>query len=176
MSRTAQVRLDQRKFGSIVVTAVWLLVLPFFLAVMLSMDYLGSLVGSALQGQPQPLVLGLPLMVIGVGEIGLFSFGPQAFGMVSFLGVGVISFNGVGIVSFGGASLGVVGIGGAACGLIAVGGAALGVVAVGGGAFGCYVLAGGGRGKYVFDRRRQDPEAVEFFCKYIPRLRTALTS
>ena len=39
-----------------------------------------------------------------------------------------------------------------------------------------YVLAGGGKGRYVFDRNRQDPEAVAFFCQYIPWLRTALAA
>jgi hypothetical protein len=36
-----------------------------------------------------------------------------------------------------------------------------------------YVLAGGGKGRYVFTGRRQDPEAVAFFCKWVPRLRAA---
>jgi hypothetical protein len=175
MSATVQNRLDQRRFGSVIVTAVWILIGPFFLANMVLMSYLQPLVGDAMQGQSPP-VLGLPLMAFAFGEIGWLSVGPQAFGLVSIFGVGLISFGGVGIVSFGGVALGAVALGGGACGLIAVGGGALGVVAVGGGALGVYVLAGSGRGRHVFDRRRQDPEAVEFFCKYVPRLRTVFTA
>jgi hypothetical protein len=176
MSGTLQDRLDQREFGSILVTNVWLLLLPFLFAITLLWPYLQPLLATAMQGQPQPLVLGLPLVALGVAQVGLLGFGPQAFGVISFGGLGVLSFGGIGLVSFGGAALGVVALGGAACGLIAVGGAACGYVAVGGGAVGVYVLAGGGKGRHVFDRRRQDPEAIEFFCKYVPRLRTAFTA
>jgi hypothetical protein len=175
MSATVHNSLDQRKFGSVVVTVIGLLFAPFCLALALLMTYKHPLFGDAIQGL-SPLVLGLLLAAIGVGEIGWLSFGPQAFGVVSIFGVGLISFGGVGIVSFGGVALGTVAMGGAACGLIAVGGGALGVVAVGGGACGVYVLAGSGRGRHVFDRRGQDPEAIEFFCKYVPRLRTVFTA
>jgi hypothetical protein len=80
---------------------------------------------------------------------------------------------GSGIISFGGVALGLIAIGRAACGLIAIGGGALGYVAIGGAGRGVYVLAGFGKGRYVFDGRGQHPRAVEFFCKYVPRLRQA---
>jgi hypothetical protein len=176
MSGTISNNLDQQKFGGIVTTAVWVLVLPLFVATFLVMEYVHPLIGSAMEGQPQPLVLGLPLVVIGVGEVGFIAFGPQSFGVISIFGAGLISLGGVGIVSFGGVAVGAVAIGGAACGLIAVGGAALGYVAVGGGACGIYVMAGGGKGRHVLDSRRQDPEAIRFFCKYVPRLRAAFTA
>ena len=133
-------------------------------------------------GREQPTLFGLPIAV-GVGAVGLISVGPLSVGLISVGGFGVIAFQGIGIISFGGASLGVIAIGGAVCGVIAIGGAALGYVAIGGaalgyvaiggGAFGVYVLAGGGKGRYVFTRQRQDPEAVAFFCRWAPRLRTA---
>src|SRR5262245_31805613 len=140
MSGTAPAKLDQQKFGTVVVTALWLLFLPFILATGIFADYFQAWVFSAMQGEPQPSVLGLPLIAIGVGEVGFLSFGPQSFGLISVFGVGLVSFGGVGIVSFGGVALGVIALGGAACGVVAIGGGALGYVAVGGGAYGVYVL------------------------------------
>jgi hypothetical protein len=122
-----------------------------------------------------PTLFGLPIAV-GVGAVGLISIGPLGVGVISFGGFGFIAFQGVGIVSLGGVGLGVIAMGGAACGVIAIGGAALGYIAIGGGAFGVYVLAGGGKGRYVFTRQRQDPEAVAFFGKWLPRLRTTFTA
>jgi hypothetical protein len=123
-------------------------------------------------GSEQPTLFGPPI-ALGVGAVGPISVGPLGFGVISVGGFGVIAFQGIGIVSIGGVGLGVIAVGGAACGVIAIGGAALGYVAIGGGAIGVYVLAGGGKGRYVFTRQRQDPEAVAFFCKWVPRLSTA---
>jgi hypothetical protein len=178
MSEILQNRLDQQKFGSIVVTNVWLLIAPFFIAAFVLQHILMSGPDMLMSGaaQAQTTVFGLPLVAIGVAPVGVICFGPLAVGVISVGGIGVISFGGIGIVSFGGVALGGIALGGGACGLIAVGGAALGYVAVGGGARGVYVLAGAGKGRYVFDRRRQDPKAVEFFCKYVPRLRKAFTA
>jgi hypothetical protein len=125
-------------------------------------------------GEP-PTLFGLPIAV-GVGAVGLISIGPFGVGVISVGGFGVIAFQGIGIISFGGVGLGVIGLGGAACGVIAIGGAALGYVAIGGAAVGVYVLAGGGKGRYVLTRQRQDPEAVAFFSRWFPRMRTAFTA
>jgi hypothetical protein len=170
MSVTLPGRLDQRQFGSILVANVFLLMLPFWVVTYMFQDAL-------LSGNRQaPNLFGLSVEM-GIAPIGVVAVGPLAIGVITMLGgVGVISFGGIGIVSFGGGALGVVAVGGGACGVIAVGGGALGYIAIGGGALGVYVLAGGGKGQYVFDRRRQDPEAVEFFCKWVPRLRTAFTA
>jgi len=171
MSANLHDRLDQQKFGSVLVTSIWLLILPFFVAAFVLQDVLMS---DAVR--IPSTVFGLPLIAIGIAPVGVITVGPLAAGVISVGGIGIISLGGVGILSFGGIGLGAIALGGAACGLIAIGGAALGYIAVGGGACGVYVLAGSGKGRYVFDRRRQDPEAVEFFCKYVPRLRNAFTA
>lgn len=136
-------------------------------------------------------LLGLPLVHARDGvAVGIFAQGGLAIGIVAMggLAVGVLAFGGaavgilafgggaIGVVSIGGGSLGLFAIGGGACGLIAIGGGAVGRVAIGGGAAGIYVLAGSGRGRHVLDMQRQDPEAVEFFCRYLPRLRAAWAS
>jgi hypothetical protein len=167
MSGTAQDRLDQQKFTNVVMANIFLLMLPFVIFAYLCQD---AVLGS--NGET-PTLFGLPIEM-GIAPVGVIAFGPLALGLITFGGAGVFSLQGIGVVSFGGGALGVVAIGGGACGVIAIGGGAVGYIAIGGGALGVYVLAGGGKGRYVFDRRRQDPEAVEFFCRYVPRLRTAL--
>jgi hypothetical protein len=59
---------------------------------------------------------------------------------------------------------------GIAAGVAAIGGAA-GYIALGAGGIGRYVLAIGGLGRYLFTLNRRDPEAVELFCRWLPRLR-----
>ena len=119
-------------------------------------------------------IFGVPMFSRGPG-----SGGPLG-GMVGIvstggLAVGVVAVGGcaVGVVACGGCGIGLIALGGGACGLIAIGGGACGVIAIGGGASGMYVLAGEGRGRYVFDYRRQDEQAVRFFCGVLPRLRRA---
>jgi len=168
---SVNLQLDQQKFGSIVVTNVWLLILPFFVTAFLLQDLWMS------DAARNPAtVFGLPLIASGIAPVGVLSFGPLAVGVITVGGVGLISFGGIGVISFGGIALGGIAIGGGACGLIAVGGGAIGYIAAGGAARGVYVLAGAGKGRDVFDRRRQDPKAVEFFCKYVPRLSKAFTA
>jgi hypothetical protein len=75
------------------------------------------------------------------------------------------------INSVDGGSVGVIAFGGGAIGLIAAGGGAVGYYALGAGGMGRYVLACGGLGQYLFTPHRQDPEAVELFCRWLPRLR-----
>ena len=122
-----------------------------------------------------------------VGGIPLFSFAGQG-GKVRGIGIGLISYGGVavgavalggvgvGLLAFGGCAFGVVAVGGGAFGLIAVGGGAFGIVAVGGGATGYFALGQKARGKYALGLNRQDQEAIDFFVKYVPGLRRAVTN
>lgn len=151
--------------------------LPLILGLPLATTIQGRVADETLFGLPlwniggQPSVLGLP--------VGIISLGGGALGFVSFggLAIGAIACGGgaIGIIAVGGGALGVIAFGGGAVGVIAFGGGACGYIAIGGGAYGTYVLAGDGKGKYVFDRRRQDDEAVRFFCRIFPRLRRAFT-
>jgi len=93
---------------------------------------------------------------------GIIAIGNVAVGMVAIGGISV------GVVSLGGLALGLAAIGGAAIGLLlAIGGLAIGLVAVGGGAFGYYALGGGAWGVHPFGANAQDPEAIEFFKRYL---------
>ncbi len=123
-------------------------------------------------------VAGGPISAGGIA-VGWISYGGIAFGLLSLggLGVGVVAVGGgsIGVIATGGGAFGLVAIGGGAMGVVAIGGGAIGYVALGGGARGIYVLASRGAGRYVFDRTRQDPVAVQFFCKYLPGLRRAFS-
>jgi hypothetical protein len=145
-------------------------------------------IGTFPTGVSETKLFGLPLCVTGYAPgpfpvtvagspVGIFAL--EGIGLVSVggLGLGVLAFGGgaFGIVAVGGGAIGLVAFGGGAIGVMASGGGALGYIAIGGGAFGKYVLAGDGKGRYVLDRRRQDPEAVEYFCRRFPRLRNAFT-
>jgi hypothetical protein len=59
---------------------------------------------------------------------------------------------------------------GITAGIAAIGGAA-GYITLGAGGIGRYVLAMSGLGRYLFTQNRQDREAVELFCRWLPRLR-----
>jgi hypothetical protein len=86
------------------------------------------------------------------------------------IAVGVVSIGGVALggVCIGGLSIGLAVFGGAAIGLLlAVGGMAVGLVAIGGGAFGYYALGGGAWGVHALGGNRQDPQAIEFFKRYL---------
>jgi hypothetical protein len=130
-------------------------------------------------GVSQSQLFGLPLFAVN-GLMRPAVFAVHGIGLVSVggAGVGVIAFGGlaVGIVAIGGGAIGIISFGGGSLGVIAVGGGAIGYIAIGGGAAGKYVLAERGKGRYVFDPKRQDPEAVELFCRWFPRLRQAFTA
>ena len=115
----------------------------------------------------------------GAIAVGWISFGGFSVGLLSLggLGVGLVAVGGgsIGIIAMGGGAIGLVAIGGGAIGVVSIGGGAIGYVALGGRARGIYVLAGRGTGRHVFDRTRQDPLAVQFFCKYLPGLRRAFS-
>lgn len=122
------------------------------------------------------LLPGFPLIDPGGMYSGRLGIG---FGLIAFggLAVGVIAIGGaaIGVVAIGGGAFGLLAIGGGAVGFIAIGGGAVGYIAVGGGGYGYYVLVGDGAGKHVISRKRQDPTAIEFFTRYLPRLRNAFT-
>ena len=122
-----------------------------------------------------------------VGGFPLFSFAGQG-GKVRGIGTGIISYGGlavgavavggvgVGLIAFGGCAIGVVAVGGGAVGVIAIGGGTFGIIAVGGGATGYFAMGQKAHGKYALGLNRQDPEAVDFFRRYVPGLRNALTN
>jgi hypothetical protein len=127
------------------------------------------------------------LKMARVGDIPVFSFAGQG-GKVRGIGMGVVSFGGAsfGAVAVGGMAVGLVAVGGCAIGVVAIGGGAFGVIAVGGGSFGVIALGGGAngyfalgekaRGKYALGLNRQDQEAIDFFRRFVPGLRAALTN
>lgn len=145
-----------------------------------------------------PFMLAMPLMVLATSKVikipnipvgptvlidpgGTYSGTPGiGMGIIAFggLAIGVVAIGGmaVGIVAIGGGAVGVFAFGGGAIGIVAMGGGAVGWIAMGGGGFGRYVLGGQGAGKHVFTLKRQDRVAVEFFTRYLPRFREAITN
>jgi len=100
---------------------------------------------------------GRPRIAKGIIAIGNVAVGGLAIGGLSF-----------GVVSFGGLTLGLIALGGAAIGLLlALGGMAIGLVAIGGGAIGYYALGGGAFGVHPLGGNVQDPQAVEFFKRFL---------
>lgn len=105
----------------------------------------------------------------GVG-VGIIAGGGLAFGVIAVGGLAI------GVLAIGGGAVGVFAFGGGAMGLVALGGGAFGLIAMGGGGCGRYVLAGNGAGTFVFSLKRQDRAAIEFFTRYLPRFRNAITN
>ena len=118
-------------------------------------------------------LFGLPLIHIKMGgdpdtgrmrgvAKGIVAVGDVAFGV---LAVGGAAFGGV---TLGGFSLGLASLGGAAIGLLlGLGGFATGYVALGGLAIGYYAMGGAAFGAHVVGGNFQDPEAMEFFQRYL---------
>jgi hypothetical protein len=102
--------------------------------------------------------------------MGIVAVGGAAFGVVAMGGLGV------GAIAIGGGSVGLVAFGGGSVGVIAVGGGAVGFIAVGGGACGYYAMGQRASGKHVLAFNRQDPEAVDFFKRWIPGVSRAVTN
>lgn len=124
-----------------------------------------------------PMIGPVPLLDwggIGTSHPGL-GFGIVALGGLS---VGVVAVGGgaVGVVALGGGAIGLVAFGGGAVGLLALGGGSAGYIAIGGVALGRYALGQSAYGKAVFSARRQDPEAVRLFSRWLPRLKQAVTT
>jgi len=93
---------------------------------------------------------------------GIIAVGPIALGGLAFGGLSC------GLVSFGGLAVGLIALGGGAVGiLLALGGLAIGTVAIGGLAIGYYALGGGALGVHAFGGNAKDPNALEFFRKWL---------
>jgi hypothetical protein len=102
-------------------------------------------------------VSGMPRVAKGIIAIGPVAIGGLAIGGLS-----------IGAISFGGLALGMVAFGGLALGLLlALGGLAIGLIAIGGGAIGYYSMGGGAWGVHPLGSNAQDPQAVEFFKRYL---------
>jgi hypothetical protein len=122
-----------------------------------------------------------------IGGVPLFSFAGQG-GKVRGIGMGLVSYGGLsfgaiavggfsfGLIACGGFAVGVVAVGGGAVGIVAIGGGAVGFIAIGGGATGYFAMGQKAHGKYALGLNRQDQEAIDFFRRYVPGLRNALTN
>ncbi len=142
---------------------------------LLSARSVPSLPVRSIRRQSPTTFAGLPLWSIALGPDpergewrghahGIFAVGDLATGWFAFGGLAA------GLVAFGGLAVGAVALGGLAIGGLALGGGAVGAVAIGGGACGYYALGGGAIGAHTFSAAYQDPEAVEFFGRYLPWL------
>jgi len=123
-------------------------------------------------------LFGLPLVPMYIGIVYGLGINPLtgrfrvAKGIIAIgnIAIGGVAIGGLslGILSFGGLALGLAAFGGAAVGLLlAMGGMAIGLVAIGGGAVGYYALGGGAWGTHAIGGNVQDPEAVEFFKRFL---------
>jgi ribosomal protein L37E len=136
----------------------------------------GAPVGVALrrrEWRTQAELFGLPLVHVAIGgdlergqlrgvAKGIVAIGDIAFGVIA---LGGVAFGGL---ALGGVSLGLVSLGGAAIGvLLGLGGLATGYVALGGLAIGYYAMGGLAIGAHALGGNFQDPEAMEFFRRYL---------
>ncbi|MBN2137964.1 MAG: zinc-ribbon domain-containing protein [Sedimentisphaerales bacterium] len=118
-------------------------------------------------------LFGLPMVhiVYGMGIDPVTGRLRVAKGIIAIgnIAVGGLAIGGVslGILSLGGLAAGLAVFGGMAVGLLAFGGMAIGLIAVGGGAVGYYALGGGAWGKHALGGNASDPEAVEFFKRFL---------
>jgi hypothetical protein len=164
---------DPRKFMKALQRVILITTLPIYLVPLLVIPATMMKISPPALPRIGPLPLvdfaGIGTRHPGLG-FGILAFGGAAFGLVAVGGFGV------GVIALGGGAIGVVAIGGGSVGLIAIGGGAVGYVAVGGGACGVYAIGQKAYGKHVLAMNRQDPEAIEFFKRWIPGLRDAVTS
>ena len=102
---------------------------------------------------------------------GVIALGDIATGVIALGGVarGLIALGGLAIggIALGGAGIGLLALGGLAIGYFAFGGGAIGYAAVGGLAVGYYAAGGAAIGKYVFGPLHRDPEAIDFFRRFL---------
>jgi hypothetical protein len=132
--------------------------------------------------QSAAIFSGQPLVCVAIGpdpasnELrgharGILALGDIATGVVALGGVarGLVAIGGiaVGAVALGGLGVGVLSFAGLALGWLAYGGLAVGYIAVGGLAVGFYALGGAAFGKFVVSGMHRDPQAVEFFSKFL---------
>ena len=105
---------------------------------------------------------------------GMISYGVFVIGIIHLPGIITIGINGIGGIAIGINACGIIAIGINAGGVIAIGINACGVITISGHGVGIYVLSYlKGKGKYVFAPYRQDPKAVAFFTRWLPKLRAA---
>jgi hypothetical protein len=127
-------------------------------------------------------LFGLPLIDVAIGgDAATGSIRGVAKGIIALgdIAIGVLALGGAafGGVTFGGFSLGLVSLGGAAVGiLLGLGGFATGYAALGGLAIGYYAAGGLAIGAHVISGVSQDPEAIEFFRRFIGSAVDALGS
>lgn len=118
-------------------------------------------------------LFGLPLVDVAIGgDPAKGSFRGVAKGIIALgdVAIGVFAVGGAafGGVTLGGFSLGLAAIGGAAIGvLLGLGGLATGYVAFGGLAIGYYAMGGLALGVHRLGSNFQDPQAMEFFRRYL---------
>lgn len=133
-------------------------------------------------------VLGLPLWEIASGPDtsngekrgharAIFAVGDVADGVVAVGGIarGGLCIGGVtfGLITLGGVSLSLLAaMGGVAIAPFAFGGAAVGGVAIGGAAVGYYAKGDAATGRFAMDKKEQNPEAVRFFDRWLPKAST----
>jgi hypothetical protein len=149
---------------------------------MLQPDFRRRSADMAIRYQSSATFLEVPVISVAIGPDlgsneprgharGVIAIGDIATGVVAVGGIarGLIAIGGVAIggVTLGGLGLGVLAFGGLALGYIALGGAAIGYAAVGGLAIGYYAMGGAAVGKFVIGPLHRDPEAVEFFTKFL---------
>jgi len=163
---------DPAIFRRVLSTRVLMLMLPMFL-----MPLLPMFLAISRSVVPRWYLGGVPVLDVMGHASGYKGLG---LGLVAYggVGVGVVACGGgaIGVIACGGGAVGLVAVGGGALGVVAIGAGALGVVALGAGAAGYYALGQQAVGKYILCMRRQDPEAIEFFTRFIPALRRALTT
>lgn len=107
----------------------------------------------------------IPIVVNGAG---VFAFGVNVAGVFAF------GVNAVGVVAIGTNAIGIIAIGVNAFGIIAIGVVSFGIVAIGRSAFGRYALSYSQthktKAKYLLAPHRQDPNAIDFFTRWFPKL------
>jgi hypothetical protein len=161
-----------KPFVSVLNRTVMIAMIPLWLGLMSAfvVEYAApALKGARIGSVPVFSFAGSGGGIRGIG-LGLISFGGFSFGAIAIGGLGV------GLIAFGGGALGVVAVGGGAVGVIAIGGGAFGFIALGGGATGYYAMGKQAHGKYALGLNRQDQEALDFFVRYVPGLRRAITN
>ncbi len=112
------------------------------------------------------------MFVIGLNHASIIAAGVNVAGVIAS------GTNAGGVVAIGINAVGPIAIGVNAFGIIAIGCSAFGVVAIGKYAFGIYSLSYSpkGRGKHLLAPHRQDPEAIDFFRRWLPKLSSSLST
>ena len=110
-------------------------------------------------------------LTFGLNFVGLIAIGINVAGLIA------VGYNAAGVIAIGYNAVGIIAIGCNAAGIISIAASAWGVTTIGWHTFGILALGYNekSKGKYLFAPHRQDPEAVSFFTRWLPKLR-AVTS